>query len=58
MYQALETYGPDANPFDPPAQLYTNGSYHISKAMTSAFYGAGELEDLRKRFEIGTVPDF
>jgi hypothetical protein len=58
--QTLETYGPvlDADPFGLPAQLYTKGSNYISKAMTSSFYGAGELEVLRKRFEVETAPDF
>ena len=58
--QTLETYSPvlDADPFGLPAQLYTKDSNHISEAMTSSFYGAGELEVLRKRFEVGTAPDF
>jgi nuclear transcription factor Y alpha len=43
---------------DSESQLYMKGSNHISKAMTSSFYGAGELEVLRKRFEVGTAPDF
>lgn len=57
--QTLETYGPvlDADPFGLPAQLYTKGSNHISRAMTSSFYGAKELEDLHKQFEIGTAVD-
>ena len=38
-------------------QLYRKGSNHISRAMTSSFYGAEELEDLHKRFEIGTAAD-
>lgn len=58
--QTLETYGPvlDADPFGLSAQLYTKGSNHISKAMTSSFYGNVELEVLRKRFEVETAPDF
>jgi len=43
---------------DSESQLYTKGSNHISKAMTSSFYGPGELEVLRKRFEVRTAPDF
>lgn len=38
-------------------QLYRKGSNHISRAMTSSFYEAEELEDLHKRFEIGTAAD-
>jgi hypothetical protein len=42
---------------DSESQLYTKGFNHISKAMTSSFYGAGELEVLRKRFDVKTAPD-
>lgn len=42
---------------DSKSQVYMKGSNHISKAMTSSFYGAGELEVWRKRFEVGTAPD-
>ncbi len=38
-------------------QLYTKGSNHISRAMTSSFYEAKELKDLHKRFEIKTTID-
>jgi len=58
--QALETYSPvpDSDPFGLPAQLYTKDSNHISEAMTTSFYRAGELDLLYKRFGVGTVPGF
>jgi len=37
------------------SQLYAKGSNHISRAMTSSFYGAKKLKDLHKQFEIKTI---
>jgi len=51
-FEARQSSNTDSKP-----QVYMEGSNHISKAMTSSFYGAGELEVLRKRFEVGTAPD-
>ncbi len=39
-------------------QIETKRSFKITKAMTTSFYGATELEDLRKRFSTKTAADY
>lgn len=43
---------------DSEFQLYTKDYHYMNSAMTSSFYGVGELEDLCKQVEVGTAPDF
>jgi hypothetical protein len=44
---------------EPQAKQTSNvRSFKISKAMTTSFYGATELEDLHKRFSTKTAADY